>query len=380
MPNVIDLTKALIRCPSVTPLDEGAQELLVDALSALGFECHHLPFGEGEERILNIFARLGTKSPHICYAGHTDVVPSGSLDAWIHDPFDPQIVDGKLYGRGASDMKGSVAAFVAGISDYLKKHGEPEGSISMLITGDEEAIAKNGTVKVLEWMKEQGHVPDVCLVGEPSNPKILGEEIKVGRRGSLVCQLKVQGKQGHVAYPDRARNPLPSLIKLLDALAGYEFDKGTEFFSATNLEITTIDVGNVADNVIPDSGVAQFGIRFNDMWNQTTLVVRIKEILDSVGAPYDLTCRCSGESFLTEPGAWTDTVRQAVEDITGRTPELTTTGGTSDARFVVKYCPVVEFGLINETIHQINENADVEALEKLTEVFTRILELYFIQI
>ncbi|MCK5284998.1 MAG: succinyl-diaminopimelate desuccinylase [Alphaproteobacteria bacterium] len=380
MPNVIDLTKALIRCPSVTPLDEGAQELLVDALSALGFECHHLPFGEGEERILNIFARLGTKSPHICYAGHTDVVPSGSLDAWIHDPFDPQIVDGKLYGRGASDMKGSVAAFVAGISDYLKKHGEPEGSISMLITGDEEAIAKNGTVKVLEWMKEQGHVPDVCLVGEPSNPKILGEEIKVGRRGSLVCQLKVQGKQGHVAYPDRARNPLPSLIKLLDALAGYEFDKGTEFFSATNLEITTIDVGNVADNVIPDSGVAQFGIRFNDMWNQTTLVVKIKEILDSVGAPYDLTCRCSGESFLTEPGAWTDTVRQAVEDITGRTPELTTTGGTSDARFVVKYCPVVEFGLINETIHQINENADVEALEKLTEVFTRILELYFIQI
>ena len=374
MSDVIKITQKLIRCPSVTPLDAGAQIYLAQYLEALGFECHHLQY----EDVPNLFARIGTGSPHICYGGHTDVVPPGPEKKWTFGPFNPEIKDGILYGRGASDMKGSVAAFAAAVAEFIKKHGAPnKGSISLLITGDEEGPAVNGTIKVLEWMKANGHVPDVCLVGEPTNPQALGDEIKIGRRGSLSGVLRVQGKQGHVAYPARADNPLPRLIKMTDALASYKFDEGSEFFSATNLEITSIDVGNTADNVIPDSGFAKFNVRYNDKWTKNTLSQKIADILDDLGHEFDLTLSGNAESFITPPGAWTETIRSAVKDITGRTAEYTTTGGTSDARFIVNYCPTVEFGPINQTIHQIDENASVQVLEDVTRIYTRILEIYF---
>lgn len=375
--DVITLTKDLIRCPSVTPKDEGALVYLSEKLSALGFECHMLGFGEGEDFVPNLFARLGTESPHICYGGHTDVVPAGDEAAWTYGAFNPHIENGVLYGRGASDMKGSVAAFVAGVAAYLEKHGMPKGSISLLITGDEEGPAINGTVKVLEWMAQNGHKPDVALVGEPTNPDVLGQEIKIGRRGSLNGTLTVRGKQGHVAYQHLAQNPLPPLVRMLDALASHVFDKGSAYFPQTNLEITTVDVGNRAENVIPAQATAKFNIRFNDRWTSETLSALLHKILDGCGYDYDLRLSCGAESFLTHPGEWSRVVLQAVEEITGRKPEYTTNGGTSDARFVVNHCPVVEFGGINKTIHQVNENANVKDLEDLTRIFTKLLELYF---
>ncbi len=372
--NAVDLTCDLIRCASITPLDEGAQELLAKELEAMGFECTHLPF----EDVPNLFARLGTDGPHICYAGHTDVVPPGPEDQWTYGPFNPHIDEnGVLFGRGASDMKSSVAAFPAAVSAFLDKHGKPQGSISLLITGDEEGVAINGTVKVLEWMRENNHIPDVCLVGEPTNPSELGEEIKIGRRGSFTGEIRIKGTQGHVAYPHRSDNPLPRFIKLLDILANIHFDDGSDFFAPTNLEITTIDVGNVADNVIPGAAQARFNIRFNDHWSSETLEQKIREELDKTGTEYELDTRCGAESFITKPGEWSDIIKQAVIEKTGRTPELTTTGGTSDARFVQKYCPVAEFGVINQSIHQIDENARVSDIEQLTEIYERILELYF---
>jgi len=373
--NVIELTKKLISFPSITPKDEGALIFLSEQLSALGFECHLLEFGEDSEKILNLFARIGTESPHICYAGHTDVVPTGSVEAWKFNPFDPQIEDEILYGRGASDMKGSVAAFTAGVSKYLESN-PTNGSISLLITGDEEGPAINGTVKVLEWLKENNHIPDVALVGEPTNPDYLGQEIKIGRRGSITGILKVKGKQGHVAYQHLADNPMPKLIDMLRALNEFCFDEGSEFFPPTNLEITTIDVGNKADNVIPESGEAHFNIRFNDLWSGKTLGQKIHDILKNTGHNYELDLIHGSESFLTKPGKWSETVKTAVKDITNHTPEFTTNGGTSDARFISQYCPVVEFGGINKTIHQINENASVKDLEDLTKIFERVIELY----
>lgn len=372
--SVIKLAQDLIRCRSITPVDAGAQEILARALEGMGFEVFHLPF----EDVPNIFARLGESGPHICYAGHTDVVPPGPEGKWTHPPFDAKIEDGRLYGRGASDMKGSVAAFTAAVSAYLESHGAPEhGSISLLITGDEEGPAVNGTVKVLEWMAQHGHIPDVALVGEPTNPDHLGQEIKIGRRGSLGGEITVSGKQGHVAYQHLADNPLPGLIKLLDALASHEFDQGTEFFAPTNLEITTIDVGNPAGNVIPGRGKGAFNVRFNDSWTHETLLAKIREILDEAGRPYTLEITEGGACFLTEPGDWSDMVCRAVTHITGKEPALTTSGGTSDARFMHQYCPVVEFGPVNKTIHQIDEYADIQVLEELSAIYRRVLDLYF---
>lgn len=375
--DVIELTKDLIRFPSVTPADSGCLPFLVKKLETLGFTCHLLEFGEGEQKVLNLFARLGSVSPHICYGGHTDVVPAGDEAAWTYGAFNPHIENGVLYGRGASDMKGSVAAFVAGISSYLETQGKPNGSISLLITGDEEADAINGTVKVLEWMKANGHVPDVALVGEPTNPDTLGQEIKIGRRGSLNGVLTVRGKQGHVAYQHLADNPLPKLARMLDDLSTHIFDKGTAYFPQTNFEITSIDVGNKAENIIPAQGTAKFNIRFNDRWTSQTLSDQLRKILDARGHPYDLQLSCGAESFITHPGEWSQIALQAVENITGHKPAFTTNGGTSDARFIVQYCPVVEFGGINKTIHQVNENANVEDLQNLTRIFSRMLELYF---
>lgn len=372
--DVIELTQKLIACPSITPKDEGALVYLAQQLEKLGFTCHRLDFGEGDEHVPNLFARLGTGAPHICYAGHTDVVPTGPADAWTYGPFNPHIEDGILYGRGASDMKGSVAAFTAAVAAYLKDN-TPTGSISLLITGDEEGPAINGTIKVLEWMKENNHIPDVALIGEPTNPDHLGQEIKIGRRGSLTGQITVSGKQGHVAYQHLADNPLPKLVKILDALSDNVLDEGSEFFPPTNLEITTIDVGNTADNVIANSGTAKFNIRFNDHWSSETLSAKLHEIIKSCGFDYELDLTCGAESFLTKPAEWSDIVREAVKNVTGKTPEFTTNGGTSDARFVVQYCPVVEFGGINATIHQIDENARVQDLKDLSKIFTQVLYL-----
>jgi succinyl-diaminopimelate desuccinylase len=373
MHNVLDIAKELIRCPSVTPKDAGAQVYLAKILEGMGFTCHHLEFNG----VPNLFARLGDKGPHFCYGGHTDVVPPGPEKEWRFGPFNPTVKDGILYGRGASDMKGSVAAFTAAVSAYLEKHGKPKGSISLLITGDEEGPADDGTVKVLEWMAKNKHVPDVALVGEPTNPDTPGEEIKIGRRGSMSGTITVRGIQGHVAYPHRADNPLPKLIKMLDALSDFEFDKGTEFFQPTNLEITSIDVGNPASNVIPGAVTAQFNVRFNEHWDSTSLEKQIRAILSKAHKDYTLETHCGAESFFTAPGAWSEVVSKAVKDVTGKTPAFTTNGGTSDARFFRAYCPVVEFGGVNKSVHKIDENASVKDLEQVTQVFTRLLEIYF---
>jgi len=367
-----DLAQQLIRCASVTPHDAGAQDVLIAALRPLGFTVHDITINETR----NTFFRRGTQGPHFCFCGHTDVVPTGDEARWTLPPFAATIKDGILYGRGAADMKGNIACFVAALAQYLGAN-DPHGSISLLITGDEEGEALDGTVKVLEWMKQNGHVPDVALVGEPTNPEKLGDEIKIGRRGSLSGTLTVEGKQGHVAYPQLADNPLPKLVKLLDALASYKFDQGSAHFPPTNLELTTIDTGNKADNVIPASATARFNVRFNDKWSAASLGKKITEILDETGLAYTARFSSNAESFITEPGAFTDLVSAAVMEATGRKPELSTKGGTSDARFVSRYCPVVEFGLINKTIHQINEHAAVTDLEKLTVIYRVILEKYF---
>ena len=376
----VRLTQECVRCKSVTPEDAGAQKVLTDALEPMGFESHWMTFEGrgGSYPVQNVFTRLGTDGPHLCFAGHTDVVPAGDDDAWSVPPFSAEIVDGKMIGRGTSDMKGNICAFIAAVSEYLEEYGKPKGSISLLITGDEEAEALNGTVRVLDWMEAQGHIPDVALVGEPSNRTALGQEIKIGRRGSLNGTLVAEGVQGHVANPHRARNPLPDLVKLMDALASYHFDEGSESFPPTNLEIVTIDVGNTANNIIPARGTAKFNIRFSDHWTSKTLEKRVREILDSVGSEdYDLQVSCNAESFITERGDWTDLVTNTVTRMTNRTPELSTSGGTSDARFISNYCPVVEFGLLNATIHQVDEHLMVDDLLALTRIYKDILVQYF---
>lgn len=376
MTNVLDIAQKLIRFPSVTPQDCGAQSYLKDLLAAAGYEVYDLPFGAGtndDPRIENFFARIGTGSPHICFAGHTDVVPTGPEEQWSHPPFGAEIHDGVLYGRGASDMKGGVAAFVAA----ALAHGAPEkGSISFLITGDEEGPALNGTIKVLEWMEENGHIPDVALVGEPTNPDHLGQEVKIGRRGSLSGYITVNGKQGHVAYQHLAHNPVPDMVKLLDVLASHTFDEGSDHFVPTNLEITTVDVGNTATNVIPQSARATFNVRFNDHWSKTTLIDEIRIMLHETGIAHEITFEGNAESFITKPGEWSAIVTQAVEEITEKKPKMTTTGGTSDARFIAPYCPVIECGGVNKSIHQIDENTSVQVLEDITRIYGRILELY----
>ncbi len=369
------MTQDLVRCASVTPEDAGAQDILKKPLQDMGFEIFDLPFegNNGNYPVKNFFARLGTGAPHFCYAGHTDVVPVGDEAAWSHPPFDAVIEDGMMYGRGTSDMKGASAAFVTALSKFLANNKNFKGSISLLITGDEEAEALNGTVRVLEWMRDNNHIPDVCIVGESSNIKELGEEIKIGRRGSLLGTLTARGKQGHVAYPQFADNPLPRLSAMVTALSTFEFDKGTKNFSATNLEITNIEVGNTASNVIPAEGHLKFNIRFNTQWTMETLDKKLREILDNVTTKYDLKTGGNAQPFLTEPGEFTDLVRNVVQKHTGKTAKLSTSGGTSDARFISQYCPVVEFGLTNETIHQVDECLKISNLEKLVDIYENIL-------
>ncbi len=377
----VSLARDLIRCASVTPHEGGALDILQARLEPLGFECTRLVFSEtGTPDVDNLYAQLGTGAPHFCFAGHTDVVPVGDVKAWSADPFGGEIKDGILFGRGATDMKGAIAAFVVATSRFISK-GDFKGSISFLITGDEEGPALNGTVKMLKWLADRGEVIDDCLVGEPTNPQALGDMIKIGRRGSTNGWITATGAQGHVAYPHLADNPVPRLIAMLDRLIGDVLDEGTEHFQPSNLEITQITVDNEATNVIPASAQARFNIRFNDLHDPASLEARVRAHLDDVtaeqGGSYDLNMIASGDAFLTAPGRLSSLVSQAVVGTTGRTPELSTGGGTSDARFIKNYARVVEFGLISQSMHKVDEHARVDDILALTEIYETVLTGYF---
>lgn len=378
-PDPIALTQALIRCPSVTPADAGALGVLEAALAPLGFRCERMRFeAPGTAPIDNLYARIGSDRPHLCFAGHTDVVPPGDETRWRFPPFEGRIAEGRVWGRGACDMKSAVAAFAAAAGRFLAERGPAfGGSISLLITGDEEAEAVNGTVQMLRALAARGEAIDSCIVGEPSSGEAVGDTMKIGRRGSLTGRLTVRGVQGHVAYPHKADNPLPRLVRMLAALspgAGPEIDGGSAHFDPSTLAITTIDVGNPATNVIPAEGRAVFNIRFNDCWTAASLGAWIRERFDAVGGDYALDLRSGADSFLTAPGELTGRVAGAVERVTGRRPAFSTSGGTSDARFVKDYAPVVELGLVNATIHKTDENVPVEEIEMLTRIYRAVLE------
>jgi succinyl-diaminopimelate desuccinylase len=379
----VAIAQGLIRCESVTPADAGALEALTDALRPARFAIERLTFkDEGSAPIDNLFARIGDGPPHLCFAGHTDVVPPGDAKLWTHPPFAAEIADGRLYGRGASDMKGAIACFAAAAVDYAKARGrEIDGSISLLITGDEEGPAINGTRKVLAWMKENGERPDHCLVGEPTCAKRLGEAIKIGRRGSLNGRLTVRGVQGHVAYPHLASNPVKGLVRILARLYDSPLDYGSAHFSPSNLEVTSIDVGNPTVNVIPAAAEARLNIRFNDRHSPASLEAFLREqaalALSGTQLAFMLDFEPPSHSFLTEPGPLDALLSEAVHEITGLTPSLETGGGTSDARYIKDYCPVIEFGLLTETIHKADENVALADLEQLTAIYRRFIELYF---
>jgi succinyl-diaminopimelate desuccinylase len=378
LPSAAEITKELVRFPSITPDETGAQDYLKSLLKPMGFQIFDLPFdGNGSYPVKNFFARLGKAGPHLCFAGHTDVVPPGDEKAWSVPPFSGGMRGDSIIGRGTSDMKGNIAAFVTAVGAFIKEKWDFRGSIGLIITGDEEKDSINGTKRVIEWMKENEHLPDVCLVGEPSNPDFVGQEVKIGRRGSLSAVLTVNGKQGHVAYPDRAHNPLPVLVHCLEALTNTILDKGSAFFPSSNLEITSIDVGNKAGNIIPASGKARFNVRFSDRWTFEALENRIRTIIDSITRDYKIEFTRGAESFFTRPGEWTAIVCEAVEKATGYKPAQTANGGTSDARFIAPYCPVVEFGLVNQTIHQVDEYCTKSQLELCEKIYLEILKLYF---
>jgi len=369
----LPLAQALIRCPSVTPADAGALAVLEAALRPLGFTCHRLRFGETE----NLFARRGTAAPHFCYAGHTDVVPPGPHEGWAESPFSGQVRDGVLYGRGACDMKGGIAAFVAGLTDWLAANPDAPGSISLLITGDEEGPATDGTVRVLDWLAQRGEIPDMALVGEPTSRVKLGDIIKVGRRGSMTAYLTLFGTQGHSAYPQRADNPIHRLVRVLHTLTTTPLDQGSEFFEASTLQVTGFDVGNAANNVIPGEARAMLNIRFNDLHSSAALTARLHAALAAEAARYELRVECSGESFLTQPGGFVTALRRAVEARTGAAPTLDTGGGTSDARFLARHCPVAELGGVGATMHKANECVPVAELRDLAMLYRTVLDEVF---
>jgi succinyl-diaminopimelate desuccinylase len=374
----VHLAQAMIRCNSVTPADGGTLDVLQTQLEALDFVCHRMTFREGDsEEVQNLYARRGTAQPNLCFAGHTDVVPVGDSAAWTAGPFDATIDNGRLYGRGASDMKSAIAAFVAACARHLEKQGAPDGSISLLITGDEEGPAINGTKKVLEWMAANGETIDACIVGEPTNPDRLGEMIKIGRRGSLTAELVVRGTQGHVAYPHLADNPVGRIVKMLAALTDEPLDTGTDHFQPSNIEVTTIDVGNPATNVIPSEARARFNIRFNDLHTADSLQQWISAKIDAIGGTYDLNVQVTGEAFLTPPGALSDMIVGSIKDRLGIEPALSTTGGTSDARFIKDFAPVAEFGLIGSTMHKVDENVAVADIEALSDIYEDVIGRFF---
>jgi len=383
LPRPVQLAQDLIRCPSVTPLEAGALAYLGDTLSKAGFRVERVTFSQdGTPDVENLFASIGSGAPNFVFAGHTDVVPPGNEADWSHKPFDGEIDSGRLFGRGAVDMKGGIAAFAAAALEFVESSG-PDfgGTLSFLITGDEEGPAINGTVKLLEWAQAQGHVFDACIVGEPTNPDELGDAIKVGRRGSLSGTITVTGTQGHVAYPHLAQNPISGLVRLLTALDNLQLDEGNERFQPSNLEIVSVDVANPAFNVIPAKAEARFNVRYNDIWTLQALQRKIEEILrQSAGSEvtFDLAYKPdASESFLTKDDDLIAALSAAVQAETGRKPELSTGGGTSDARFIKNYCPVVEFGLVGQTMHKVDEHVNVADLEQLAQIYGRFLRSYF---
>ncbi|MGB1394501.1 MAG: succinyl-diaminopimelate desuccinylase [Candidatus Puniceispirillaceae bacterium] len=370
------LTQDLVKCPSVTPAEGGALDLLEQVLTELGFSCTRLPFGEDEARIDNLFARIGSGHPHIAFAGHTDVVPTGDVAAWSCDPFAGEVRDGQIYGRGTADMKGGIAAFVAAVKTYLESD-KLQGSISLIITGDEEGEARYGTVKMVEWLEETGQQPDFCIVGEPTNPNELGEMIKNGRRGSLSCRLRVEGVQGHVAYPHLANNPVPALFAMLAPVNSAKLDGGTDYFDPSTAEVTDIELVGGASNVIPQAASAAFNIRFNTEHSVASLQGWLEEHFDRVASQHKVTYQADFASnaspFITEPGVLTTRMQAAISRLTNKQASLSTTGGTSDARFICKICPVAEFGLVGQTMHKIDEHVAIADIDQLAAIYAEML-------
>jgi succinyl-diaminopimelate desuccinylase len=380
--NELQLAKELIRFPTVTPKDAGVMKFLERKLKKLGFKTKILVFKEkGSEPVKNLYARLGNKGPNFCYAGHLDVVPAGNLNDWTINPFKPSIKKGHLIGRGANDMKSSIAAFVSAVSIFIQKNRRFKGSVSLLITGDEEGVAINGTKKVVDYLKKRKEKIDFCLVGEPTNPNKLGEMIKIGRRGSMTGRLTIAGVQGHVAYPHRANNPSTTIVKILKELKDIKFDKGTKDFQPTNLEVTKINIHNMADNVIPGIAHATFNIRFNNKHTSISIKNKIKKILKKVcnktKSKYKIDYSVSGEAFLTKPNHTTFMIQKIIKEITKIKPKLSTTGGTSDARFIKKIAPCLEFGLVGKTMHKVDEAVSLTDLKKLSLIYLNILKYYF---
>ena len=380
--NELQLAKELIRFPSVTPVDAGIMSFLEKKLKQLGFKTKVLEFSENKSKpVKNLYARLGNKSPNFCYAGHLDVVPAGNLKDWTVNPFKPSIKKGHLIGRGANDMKSSIAAFVSAVSNFIENYSNFSGSISLLITGDEEGVAINGTKKVVEYLKKRKEKIDFCLVGEPTNPSKLGEMIKIGRRGSMNGRLTITGVQGHVAYPHRANNPSTALVQILKLIKDIKFDQGTKDFQPTNLEITKININNTADNVIPGVATATFNIRFNNKHSSSSLKKKINKVIKKISAKnkskYKIEYSVSGEAFLTNPNKTTFMIQDVIRKITKIKPKLSTTGGTSDARFIRKIAPCLEFGLVGKTMHKVDEAVSLRDLKKLTLIYSNILKNYF---
>ena len=380
--NELQLAKELIKFPTVTPIDAGIMKFLEKKLKILGFKTKILEFKEKNSKpVKNLYARLGNQGPNFCYAGHLDVVPAGNLKEWTVNPFKPSVKKGHLIGRGANDMKSSIAAFVSAVSNFVENNRKFNGSISLLITGDEEGVAINGTKKVVDYLKKKKEKIDFCLVGEPTNPNKLGEMIKIGRRGSMNGTLSVIGIQGHVAYPQRANNPSTTLVQILKELKSIKFDNGTKDFQPTNLEITKINIDNSADNVIPGLANAKFNIRFNNKHTSTSIKKKIDKIIKKISnknkSKYKIDYSVSGEAFLTKPNSTTFMIRDIIKKITKINPQLSTTGGTSDARFIRKIAPCLEFGLVGKTMHKVDEAVSLSDLKKLTLIYSNILQNYF---
>ena len=380
--NEIKLAKELIKFPSITPVDAGVMKFLEKKLKKLGFKTKILEFKEKNFKpVKNLYARLGSKNPNFCYAGHLDVVPPGNLKDWTVDPFRPSIKKGHLIGRGANDMKSSIAAFLSAVSFFLSKNKKFNGSISLLITGDEEGDAVNGTKKVVEYLKKKREKINFCLVGEPTNPNKLGEMIKIGRRGSLTGNLKIFGSQGHVAYPQRANNPSTTIVQILKEIKEITFDKGTKNFQPTNLEVTKININNTADNVIPGIAEATFNIRFNNKHSSNSLKKKLNKIFNKITkknkSKFKINYRVSGEAFLTKPNDTTFMIQNIIKKITKIKPKLSTTGGTSDLRFIKKISPGLEFGLVGKTMHKVDEAVSLKDLKNLTKIYQNILLNYF---
>ena len=380
--NELQLAKELIKFPTVTPIDAGIMKFLEKKLKTLGFKTKVLEFREKDSKpVKNIYARLGNKGPNFCYAGHLDVVPAGNLKDWTVNPFKPSVKKGYLIGRGANDMKSSIAAFVSAVSNFVANKRDFNGSISLLITGDEEGVAINGTKKVVEYLKKKKEKIDFCLVGEPTNPNKLGEMIKIGRRGSMTGRLSIIGIQGHVAYPNRANNPSTALVQILKELKEIKFDNGTKDFQPTNLEITKINIDNFADNVIPGLANAKFNIRFNNKHSSNSIKKKINKIIKKISnknkSKFKIDYRVSGEAFLTKPNNNTYMIQDIIKKITKIKPKLSTTGGTSDARFIRKIAPCLEFGLVGKTMHKVDEAVSLSDLKKLTLIYSTILKNYF---